>query len=87
MIFAVMAAAVIIGLFLYFTLDPIDNVYRHGHVTARWSRELGNGILPSSYPANWIKVEGVDFEGNPARDFHDTDANYDGYKIGDAYPR
>lgn len=83
MIFAIMSAAVIIGLFLYFTLEPLDNVQKHGHVVLR-------GVDRQFYPtreSHWIKVEGVDFEGNPAADFHDTDANYDHYRIGDAYPR
>lgn len=84
MIFFIMSAAVLIGLFLYFTLEPIDNVQKHGHVVLQgvefsWRRR--------PVESHWIKVEGQDFEGRPTHDFHDTDANYDNYKIGDAYPR
>jgi len=82
MIFFIMSAAVIIGLFLYFTLEPIDNVYRHGHVVRR-GEYMQSRPMRTMY---WIEVEGVDFEGNPARDFHHSPVHFN-YKIGDAYPR
>lgn len=82
MIFAIMSVAVIIGLFLYFTLTPVDNVYRHGHVVAV---ETYRQYHPARI-MHLIEVEGVDYEGNPARDVHYSKAD-PGYKIGDAYPR